>query len=228
MTTNNLDATLRPEGGKGPARRLRSAGRIPAVAYGKELEAVSIAVSPKELRRLLESEHGLNTVINLNIEGRPQIATLVAGYQYHPVSRALLHADFKQVKLDETVDVKVPLEMTGKAAGVALGGTLKQVFRELPVRALPGSIPVKLVIDVTNLGVEQTAQVKDLPLPEGVKVLLPDAQTIAGVYSAKRAPAEEEEGAPGAAAAKPGDAKDAKDAKDSKAPPAKAAPAKKA
>lgn len=221
MTTNNLDATVRPEGGKGPARRLRSAGRIPAVAYGKELEAVSIAVSPKELRRLLESEHGLNTVINLNIEGRPQIATLIAGYQYHPVSRALLHADFKQISLDQPVDVKVPLEMTGKAAGVALGGTLKQVFRELPVRALPSQIPVKLVIDVTNLGVEQTAQVKDLPLPEGVKVLLPEAQTIAGVYSAKRAPAEEEDAAaPGAA--KPADAKDAKaPAKDSKAPAAK-------
>jgi large subunit ribosomal protein L25 len=218
MTTNSLDATLRPEGGKGPARRLRNAGRIPAVAYGKDLEAVSIAVSPKDLRRLLESEHGLNTVINLAIEGRPQISTLVAGYQYHPVSRALLHADFKQVSLDQPVDVKVPLEMTGKAPGVTLGGTLKQVFRELPVRTLPGQIPVKILVDVSSLGLEQTAQVKDLKLPEGVKVLLPEAQTIAGVYSAKRAPAEEEEAAaPGAAAAKPGDAKEAKD---SKAPPA--------
>jgi large subunit ribosomal protein L25 len=212
MTTNSLDATLRSEGGKGPARRLRNQGRIPAVAYGKELEAVSIAVSPKELRRLLESEHGLNTVINLNIEGRPQISTLVAGYQYHPVSRALLHADFKQVSLDQPVDVKVPLEMTGKAPGVTLGGTLKQVFRELPVRTLPGQIPVKITVDVSNLGLEQTAQVKDLKLPEGVKVLLPEAQTIAGVYSAKRVPEAEEEAAAPGAAAKAADGKDAPEA----------------
>jgi large subunit ribosomal protein L25 len=218
MTTNSLDATLRSEGGKGPARRLRGLGRIPAVAYGKSLEAVSIAVSPKELRRLLESEHGLNTVISLNIEGRPQISTLVAGYQYHPVSRVLLHADFKQISLDQPVDVRVPLEMVGKAPGITLGGTLKQVFRDLPVRTLPTQIPVKISVDVSGLGLEQTAAVKDLKLPEGVKVLLPDAQTIAGVFSAKRAPEVEEEAAPGAAA-KPADAKDAKD---SKAPPAKA------
>jgi large subunit ribosomal protein L25 len=210
MTTNSLDATLRSEGGKGPARRLRAAGSIPAVAYGKDLEAVSISVSPKELRRLLESEHGLNTLISLNITGRSQISTLVAGYQYHPVTRALLHADFKQVSLDQPVDVRVPLEMTGKAPGVTLGGTLKQVFRELPVRVLPSQIPVKLTIDVSSLGLEQTASVKDLQLPEGLKVLLPDAQTIAGVYAAKRAPAEEEEAAAPGAAAKPGDAKDSK------------------
>jgi len=201
MSTNTLDASLRNQGGKGPARRLRVNGKIPAVAYGKDLPAVSIAVSPKELRRLLEGTHGLNTLINLHIEGRPEIPTLVADYQYHPVTRELLHADFKQVSLQEPVDVRVPVEITGRAVGVTQGGTLKQVYRELPVRVLPDRIPVKITLDVTNLGLEQSSQVKDLSLPEGVKVLLPDNQTIVGVQAARRA-TEEEESAEGKPAGK--------------------------
>jgi large subunit ribosomal protein L25 len=140
-------------------------------------------------------------------------------YQYHPVSRQLLHADFKQVALDQPVDTRVPLELTGRPTGVTLGGTLKQVFRELPIRCLPTQIPVKLLLDVTNLGLEQSSAVKDLQLPAGVKVLLPDAQTIAGVYTLKKQPDAEEEAAAAApgAAAKPEAGKEAgKDAKETK------------
>lgn len=192
MTTNTLDATVRPANGKGPSRRLRATGQMPAVAYGPDMQATSLAVSPKELGRLLGGEHGLNTVIELKLDGQ-NIPTLVVDYQIHPVTRALLHADFRKIDMNATVDVEVKLELVGRAPGVTQGGELHQVFRKLPVRCRPSQIPVKLVHDVSELGLDAVAHVKDLKLPEGVQVLLPPERTVVGVYAAKRKKEEEEE-----------------------------------
>ena len=192
MTTNTLAATRRPQGGKGPSRRLRATGLIPAVAYGADLPATALSISPKELTKILSGEHGLNTVVELEVEGGPNLHTLVVDYQVHPVTRAVLHADFKKVDLDQPVDVDVKLELTGKPAGVTAGGELHQIFRKLPVRCRPGQIPVKLVHDITELGLDQAAHVKDLQLPEGIEVLLPADRTFAAVYMAKKRKEEEE------------------------------------
>jgi large subunit ribosomal protein L25 len=200
MSTNTLIANIRHQGGKGPARRLRNEGKIPAVAYGAELPATSLAVSPKELKRLLSSEHGLNTVVELEVDGKLKMHTLVVDYQIHPVTRAILHADFKKIDLDKTVDVEVALELIGKSAGVTAGGELHQIFKKLPVRCRPAQIPVKLVHDVTSIELDQAAHVKELNLPEGVEVLLPPDRTIATVYTAKKRKDDEEEATPGAAA----------------------------
>lgn len=196
MTTNTLVATRRPQGGKGPSRRLRVNGQIPAVAYGADLPATSLAVSPKELTKILSGELGLNTVVELAVEGGPNLHTLVVDYQIHPVTRAVLHADFKKIDLDAPVDVEVKLELVGKASGVTAGGELHQIFRKLPVRCRPKQIPVKLVHDITELGLDQAAHVKDLQLPEGVEVLLPAERTFAAIYAAKKRK-DEEEGAAG-------------------------------
>lgn len=203
MTTNTLVANLRPQGGKGPSRRLRASGKIPAVAYGSDIAATALAVSPKELTKLLSGEHGLNTVVELEVDGKVKMHTLVVDYQIHPVTRAILHADFKKIDLDKPVDVEVTLELVGKSAGVTAGGELHQIFKKLPVRCRPAHIPVKLVHDVTELGLDQAAHVKDLKLPEGVEVLLPAERTFATVYTAKKRGAEDEaaDGAPAAAGA---------------------------
>jgi len=200
MTTNTLAATRRPQGGKGPSRRLRATGLIPAVAYGADLPATALSISPKELTKILSGEHGLNTVVELEVEGGPNLHTLVVDYQVHPVTRAVLHADFKKVDLDQPVDVDVKLELTGKPAGVTAGGELHQIFRKLPVRCRPGQIPVKLVHDITELGLDQAAHVKDLQLPEGIEVLLPADRTFAAVYMAKKRKEEEEAAAAAGAA----------------------------
>jgi large subunit ribosomal protein L25 len=212
MTTNTLVASLRPLGGKGPSRRLRNEGKIPAVAYGSDIAATSLAVSPKELKRLLSGEHGLNTVVELEVDGKVKMHTLVVDYQVHPVTRAILHADFKKIDLDKPVDVEVTLELVGKSAGVTAGGELHQIFKKLPVRCRPAQIPVKLVHDITELALDQAAHVKELKLPEGVEVLLPPERTIATVYTAKKRKEDEEAAATEAAATPAGG---------SKAPPAK-------
>jgi large subunit ribosomal protein L25 len=173
---------------------LRAEGQMPAVAYGKGMAAQSLSVSPKQLSRILGGARGLNTVVNLDVEGGEQISTLVVDYQVHPVTRAILHADFKKIDLDEPVEVSVALELTGRSIGVTMGGKLNQVFRTLPVRCRPNDIPIKLVQDITSVGLDVAVAVKDLNLPDGVEVLLPPERTIAGVYADKHKKEEEKEG----------------------------------
>jgi large subunit ribosomal protein L25 len=130
-----------------------------------------------------------------------------------------------QIHLDQPVNVEVPLELTGKAAGVVAGGTLRQVFRKLPIRCLPGQIPVKIVHDVTSLALDGHVGTKDLALPEGVSVRLPPEQTVASVVTEIIRQEEETAPAAGAAAAAPA-AGAAAPAAGAAAAPAKGAPAK--
>ena len=207
MDLRKISANARDTRGKGEATRLRRTGRIPAVAYGKKLSAQSLAVSPDDMKSVLTSERGRNTVIELDVDGKSKLTVLLRDYQHHPVSRAILHAYFVQISLDEPVDVQIPLETTGKAAGVVKGGILRQVFRRIPVRCLPTLIPVKIVHDVTELELDGHVPAKALALPEGVSVRLPPEQTVIAVVTEKQAPEEEEAaaapvaGAAGAAAA---------------------------
>ena len=199
MELSKVPANRRSESGKESARRLRHEGKIPATIYGKELTAQSLAVSPKDLLGIIRSERGRNSVIELNVEGQGTMTVLLNDFQYHPVTRDLLHADFLQIHLDRTVDVDVPFELTGKAKGVVLGGTLRQVFRKLPIRCLPKDIPVKIQHDVTELDLDDHVASKDLKLPEGVEIRLPAERTVAAVVTESRR-GEEEAAAPGAAA----------------------------
>ena len=203
MDLMKVAATRRTESGKSAARRLRAAEKIPAIAYGEKTPAQSLAVSPKSLLDLLATAHGRNTVIEIDVEGGDKFTALLCDYQYHPISRSLLHADFLKISLDVPVDVEVPFETYGKCKGVIEGGTLHVVFRKLPVRCLPEKIPVKISYDVTDLLLDGHVGAKDLPVPEGVSLRLLPNQTVLAVVSEKDR-GEEEVVAPGAAAAAPG------------------------
>lgn len=199
MQKIQMKASRRTETGKGAATRLRRAGQIPATTYGRQKPAESLSVSPAALGQVLASERGRNTVIELDVDGKETLTVLVNDYQYHPVTRAYLHADFFQIQADQDVDIDVPFELTGKAQGVVLGGTLRQVYRRLPVRCLPDHIPAKISHDVTQLGLDGHVATQDLALPEGVRIRLPAERTLAAIVHEKQAP--EEEAAPQAAAA---------------------------
>lgn len=200
MEAIKVSASRRDGHGKGAARRLRNEGRIPAVAYGKSLPTQALAVLPESIKAVLASERGRNTVVTLDVDGKAGLTVLLSDFQYHPLTRSLLHADFVQIHLDQPVNVEVPLELTGKAVGVTAGGTLRQVFRKLPIRCLPGQIPVKISHDITTLELDGHVPVKDLALPEGVSVRLPAEQTVASVVT-EIIHVEEEAPAPGTAAA---------------------------
>jgi large subunit ribosomal protein L25 len=192
MELLKISATQRHHSGSAAARRLRAGGMIPAVAYGKETQATSLAVSPKDIAAILASTHGRNSVLELEVEGAGTLTALLADLQHHPLTRQPLHADFVQIHLDRPVDVDVPFELTGKAKGVVTGGVLRQVYRKLPIRCLPSDIPVKLTHDVTELDLNQHVLAEELALPEGVTVRLPLKQTVAGVVAEAKAPEEEE------------------------------------
>ncbi|HRG99723.1 MAG TPA: 50S ribosomal protein L25 [Polyangiaceae bacterium] len=205
----NVQATSRPASGKGAARRIRSSGNIPAVAYGKTLAATPIAVAPKDVLAILRGEAGKNTVIKMAIDSK-DLLVMVKDYSYHPVTRSLLHVDFVEVKLDQPVDTDVPVVVKGKAAGVVAGGILRQVFRTLPVRCLPDRIPLHVEVDVTELKLNEAIATKDLTLGEGVSVRFPAEQTIISVVAPEKDRSEEAAAAPGAPAGKDAKGKDAK------------------
>ena len=200
MDIIKLDANLRSQSGKTSARRLRRDGRIPAIAYGKELPTVPLAVTPRGLTDILKSAHGQNTVVELTVENK-KLTVLLREYTVHPVTREPLHADFVEIKLDKPVDVEVPFLCKGKAAGVILGGILRQVYRRLPIRCLPEQIPVVIEHDVTALNLGDHVKTSELTLPQGVTVRLPPDQTVAGVVAPEKEKPEDVEAtgaAPGA------------------------------
>jgi large subunit ribosomal protein L25 len=188
MTATNIatiEAEPRVVAGKGEVNRLRRTGRVPAIAYGKGLPSTPIAVAPKQVATILRSELGKNTVIELAVGGKKLLA-MIRDFTLHPVQRSLEHVDFVEVKLDQPVDVRVPLVPVGKAAGVTKGGVLRVVHRVIPVRCLPDRIPVKIETDVTNLELGEHIATQDLKLPPGVAVRLPAEQTLVAVVAPEK------------------------------------------
>ena len=184
-TMQSLAAKPRQAAGKGAARRLRQEGLVPAIAYGKGLPATAIAVGPKEVAAILRSELGKNTLIELALEGKTLLA-MIKDFSLHPLARSLEHIDFVEVKLDQPVDVEVPLVTTGKAVGVAKGGVLRIVHRTLPVRCLPNLVPIKISTDVAHLELGEHIATQDLKLPDGVVVRLPATQTLVAVVAPEK------------------------------------------
>src|SRR6476619_3020989 len=164
-----LQAEKRDGRGKNEARRLRASGRIPAVVYGAEKgKAVEIAVDPKILMRILHSESGVNTLIGLKVDGG-DTRVMVKEYQIDPIDHKLLHADFYQVAMDKELTVTVPLLMKGEAPGVKQqGGIVDFVNREIEIECLPGDIPENIVVDISELMLNQGVRVRDLHT-EGAK-----------------------------------------------------------
>jgi large subunit ribosomal protein L25 len=197
-----LGVELREEQGKGVARRLRAAGRIPAVCYRRNAEPVPVSLDPKELDRLLQkASSGINTLIDLKVTGGGDFdgrQVLVKELQRDPISGAYLHADLYAVDLQQKLHVSVPINLTGTPIGVSLGGgILDYATRELDVECLPNAIPEEFTIDVSEFEIGQSLHVRDIAVPEGVEILNdPDVtvmSVVAPVAIEEEAPAEEEE-----------------------------------
>jgi len=200
METTKLEAEVRAERGKGPARRLRSEGKLPAVFYGPEVEPTPLTVDPKALEEALRGPRGRNTLFELTYGSDTHLA-MVRDLDVEPVARTLIHADLLRVTTETPIKVEIPLRTTGRAAGVVAGGKLNVTRRSVPVRTTPGNIPAELVLDVTELEMFQNLSVKDLTLPEGVEAQLAPDLTLAIVLEDRRALKEAEEAEAAAAAA---------------------------
>jgi large subunit ribosomal protein L25 len=158
-----LEAVERNQRGKNEARRLRVGGRIPAVVYGEKEGGRAIAVDPKLLSRILQTELGANTLIALKLPGGGEARVLVKEYQLDPVTHQLLHADFYRVAMDKVIRVAVTVVARGEPKGVKQqGGVLDIVHRQIEIECLPADIPEHIDIDVSEMMVGQSVRVRDV------------------------------------------------------------------
>jgi large subunit ribosomal protein L25 len=178
-----LQAQKREGTGKGVARKLRQAGRVPAVLYGRDLESVHLSVDAREADRLFRSISVDNTIVSLQIEGdKEPYETLVREIQTHPWRPSMLHVDFLRIQAGVEVDLDIPVHLEGIPVGVRLGGgVLEQILHDLPIRCIPSKIPESVVLDVTHLDLNQSLHVSDVALGEGIEIRIEGEQTICAV-----------------------------------------------
>ena len=203
MAEVTLEVTRRESTGKEQAKKLRREGKVPAVVYGGHKEPVAITVDRKAVSELVtKSEHGVRSVFLLKMAGTDQQRhAMIKEITIDPISRRMKHIDFVRVVMDEKIKVTVPVHTVGTAIGVKEGGLLDFQVRELHVECLPTAIPDSIDVDVTPLGSHDYLRVKDLPLPEGVRVLDDPERVVVGVTHARAEVADA--AAEGAAVAEP-------------------------
>lgn len=174
MQRVDVEAELRDKSGKGVARQIRRAGKVPGVLYG-EGKSTLLILNPSDLLKILHSESGENALINLKLKGaktKEAITTILRDFQRDPVTRELLHADLFEISMNKAIRVRVPLETMGEVpVGVKEGGVLQYNLRELEVECLPIMIPDQIKVNASHLKIGETIHVKDLQVAEGITVL---------------------------------------------------------
>jgi large subunit ribosomal protein L25 len=185
IDNNTLEAQPRTSGNKNAARRVRQEGKIPAVVYGAGQDSLPVAVDPRQVTRILNSETGHNTIFDLALDGAKTKAMIV-DWQYEPIKGKLLHIDVKRIAMDEKLAVMVPIELVGEPAGVKTqGGILDQMLREVEIECLPSDIPSHIDVDVSDLVFGKVLRVADLPHSDRLKFLTDENQPVAHVTTVK-------------------------------------------
>jgi large subunit ribosomal protein L25 len=165
-----LEVQPRTEKGKGPARRARAAGKVPAVFYGPSAAPQPVYVDARQMSHALHTEAGANVLINLKLDGKSHLA-ITREIQRHPIRGTLVHVDFVNVARDVKIHAEVPLHLVGESHGVKEGGQLDQHAHTLSVEALPAEIPSAIEVDVSGLGIGDSLTVADVKAPAGVEIL---------------------------------------------------------
>ncbi|WP_420452820.1 50S ribosomal protein L25 [Ilumatobacter sp.] len=200
MSETILHATSGRPTGSSAARRMRAEGRIPAVVYGMGMAPTSISVDRRDLRTALSGTSGLNTILDLTIDGE-MYPSIIKDVQRHPVRLNIEHLDFIQVDLNAQIVVNVPIHLTGESKEVDdNNGLVDQIMTELEVSTTPRNIPDEVVVDISEMDMESTIHVEDLQLPSGVVPTADPERTVVTV-SIMRTPVLDEMEAEAAAAA---------------------------
>ena len=173
----NLKAEIRNVAGKGAARSIRNNKNIPAVIYGEKKSPVAIELNGRDFEMLLKTPSLRTKLFKIETSNGTEDAMLM-DLQYHPVSDAVIHADFKRIDVKKPVNVSVPVEVVNSeiSKGLKLGGVLNFAVRKVALRGLVDKIPEKITIDLTNLEIGDSVHGSDLVLPEGVELGLHQAE----------------------------------------------------
>ncbi len=176
MDSKVLEATLREKTGKGPARRYRVQGYIPAVMYGYK-GTKSIAVRRAEFESIFE-EIGEHSIITLNLNDKEKIDVIVKDYQIDPIRKSLIHLDFLEIESGKELRTEIPIKIVGESKGVKKGGILEEFLREIEVECLPKDLPEYIELDISDLDLGDSFHVSDLKVKEGIKILSSPDQVI--------------------------------------------------
>ena len=199
-----VNAEPRSTRGKNEARRLRAKGMAPGVVYGAQGKDVAVAVNPVEVRKILHSSTGHNTIFNLAIQGVENTPAMIVDWQRDPVKETLLHVDLKRIDLTKRIIVKVRVQTTGDPQGVKIqGGLLEVITREIEIECLPDDIPELFTVDVSPLMIGQNLRASDIALTGSVKLVSAPEQVIAHCVALKAEEAPAAEAAAEGAAATP-------------------------
>lgn len=196
MEITELKARVRNQSGKGPARRLRMAGYIPAVFYGMKAGSILLEVKVSDVMKLLKDKEE-NVFIKLSISNGQNVEKLsmIKELQTDPLTKRLFHADFYEIRMDQTITFDIPIHFMGKPVGVDDGGELHHLKRDLKVSCLPGALPNFIEVDISGLHIGDSIKVEDIKIADGIEVLdLKDAPiaTVSATKVVKEAGQQEE------------------------------------
>ena len=191
-----LPTEMREGRGTRTSEKLRKLGKVPAVVYGHKEKTISVSVGHDVL--LSAVRHGAR-IVDVQLDGKVEKAQIME-LQWDYLGKVVLHVDFKRVSADERIQITVPVELKGIAPGIAGGGILDQPLHTLRIECPVLSVPDSIKVNINELQIDTQVHVRDLKLPEGVKVL---DEGDAIVVQIKAALAEAEEGATGEGTAEP-------------------------
>lgn len=200
MEEISLGAELREQTGRAKVKDLRDKGFLPAVVYSHGKDALALQISRGAFLKLVHQHHLETSIITLKIKGDKKAKgrpCLIKELQYNPVGEDVIHVDFNEISLTETIKVNIPIETKGEAVGVKQeGGSLEHLLWEVEVECLPTNIPKNIEVDIAPLKMGEAVHVKDLVLPEGVKVLNDESAVVLHVIAPMKeeVPAEGVEG----------------------------------
>lgn len=185
MELQPLSVKTRANSGKGTARRLRAAGKIPGVLYGQGSGAVHIELDEPEFNHLVHSRGGEHSFIDLKIEDNPELScrAMIKDVQHDPIRGDFLHVDLFRIDMSKKITTVVPVELTGHCVGVVNGGVLDHQTREIEVECLPGDVPESFVLDISNLDIGDNIIARDVKAPEGVEILESEDRAIVTVHA---------------------------------------------
>ncbi len=188
METLTLNVALRENTGKGVARKLRMAEKMPAV-LNRAGSTIPLELEKKPILKLINSQKSGHTLLTLNVSNasdNQSRTAIVKEFQVHPITNELIHVDFKEISMDEKISITVPIILTGAAKGVKEGGLMQVMTRDITIECMPGNIIDSVEFDTTNVMANSTIHASSLILPEGA-VLKSSPEAVILAISTQRA-----------------------------------------
>lgn len=197
MRREDLAVERRQGRGKNFARQIRREGKVPAVLYGKDAEPIVLSVQTRDLVSVLHGQESHNMLLNMKVAGEEtgELLSMPKDIQFDPVDGHIVHVDFQQIHLNQTIRTEIPVHLSGTAQGVKEGGILEHILREIEIECLPMDIPEYVEIDISAMTIGDSVHVSDLDIMQNdkIEVLIESDRSVATVVAPRLE--EEEEAA---------------------------------